>query len=82
MSNYNNNNNNQFTFLDILNVLSFCVGMMNLEQNLTQNDKQELEEELNKKMNFLLQEVHNHLQKQDDKIDTILAYLEEKKNDN
>lgn len=77
----NFNNNNQLSFLDILNVLSFYVGMMNLEQNLTQNDKQELEDELNKKMNFLLEEVHKHLKQQDEKIDTILTYLEGKNND-
>lgn len=82
MNNFNNSNNNnsQFSFLDMLNILSFCVGMMNLEQNLTQNDKQELETEFNEKMNSLLKEIHAHLQNQDEKIDTILKYLEEKDN--
>ena len=82
MLNFNNNNNSQFSFLDILNIMSFYVGMLNLEQNLTQNDKQELETQLNDKINMLLNEIHTHLEKQDSKIDSILAYLEEQHNDN
>ena len=38
------NNGRQLEFLDALNIASFCIGLMNLDQNLTQNDKQELED--------------------------------------
>ena len=75
------NNNNQLQFLDLLNIASFCIGLMNLDQNLTQNDKQELEEELNSKIRLLLDEIHQHLQNQDEKIDLILHKLEELTND-
>jgi len=82
MVNYNNNNlNSQLQFMDLLNIASFCLGIMNLNQNLTQNDKQELEEELNKKINSLLEEIHSHLTAQDEKINRILALMEAKNSD-
>lgn len=74
--------NNQLEFLDLLNIASFCIGLMNLDQNLTQNDKQELEEELNKSLQKLLSEIHSHLQVQDEKLDLIMKKLEVENNDN
>lgn len=59
----------QLSFLDILNVLSFCIGVMNLEENLTQSDKQELQNDLSDKADNLLTEIHGHLEKQDAKLD-------------
>ena len=75
------NNNNQLEFLDMLNIASFCIGLMNLNSNLTQNDKQELEEQLNKSVQKLLQEIHTHLEQQDKKIDLILKKIEVNMND-
>lgn len=74
--------NRQLQFLDYLNIASFCIGLMNLDQNMTQNDKQELEEQLNTSLKNLLNEIHSHLEQQDIKIDKILAKLEVDKNDN
>lgn len=70
------NNNQQFEFLDFLNIASFCIGLMNLNSNLTQNDKQELEEQINRSVQSLLKEVHAHLQTQDVKLDLIMKKLE------
>lgn len=64
--------NGQLDFLDILNVLSFVIGLMNYDENLTQNDKQDLMQELNAKSDKLLEEIHRHLTEQDKKIDIIL----------
>ena len=72
-------NNKQLTFLDIINLMSFCIGLMNLDENLGQGDKQELLEEFSRKADGLLQEIHSHLADQDKKIDKI---LEELANDN
>lgn len=69
------NNSQQLEFLDILNVMSFCLGVMNLNQNMTQNDKQELEQELNTKITQLLDEIHGHLATQDEKIAKIMEAL-------
>lgn len=70
--------NGEFTFLDILSILSFLIGTMNLQENLTQGDKQELLETFSQKADDLLKEIHQHLEKQDNKIDKI---LEEVSND-
>lgn len=67
--------NGQFSFLDTINLISFFIGIMNLNENLTQGDKQELLETFSKKADDLLKEIHSHLQIQDDKIDKILEVL-------
>ena len=72
--------NDQLEFLDLLNIASFCIALMNLEENLTQGDKQELMEELGKKTDKLLQEIHAHLEVQDNKLDYIVEVLENEKN--
>ena len=70
--------NKQLTFLDILNIASFLIGIENLEMNLDQNDKQDLQQNLSEATDKLLAEVHAHLESQDKKIDEILKRLEEK----
>ena len=72
--------NGQLDFLDILNILSFVIGVMNYDENLTQNDKQDLMQELNAKSDKLLEEIHRHLTEQDLKIDTILKEVSKSEN--
>ena len=67
----------QFTFLDMVSITSFLVGIMNLNENLTQGDKQDILSELSNKADVLLKEIHAHLEEQDRKIDLILEKLEE-----
>lgn len=67
---------NQLGFLDLLNIMSFCIGLMNLEENLTQGDKQDIQDDLAKKADAILTEIHAHLQAQDSKLDDILTRLE------
>ena len=67
--------NGEFTFVDILGVLSFIIGMMNLDENLTQGDKQDLLQEFSSKGDLLLKEIHSHLEKQDDKLDKLLEVI-------
>lgn len=69
-------NSNRQSFLDFLNVMSFFIGVMNLNENLTQGDKQELMESLSKQTQTVLTEIHSHLESQDKKIDDILKRLE------
>ena len=71
--------NYQLDILDVLSIINFMVGMMNLEENLTQGDKQELQNDLSSKADLLLKEIHSHLQEQDSKLDMILQKLEEQK---
>lgn len=68
--------NGQLDFIDVLSVASFCIGLMNLDENMTQGDKQELMEELSNKADLLLTEIHKHLEQQDIKLSMILQRLE------
>ena len=68
-------NNNQLSFLDIINLMSFCISLMNLNENLSQGDKQDLQQDLSEKMEIILKEVHGHLKEQDIKIDKILEVI-------
>ena len=73
--NLGNGSNGGLTFLDSINLISFIIGMMNLNENLGQGDKQELLETFSKKADYLLKEIHQHLQSQDQKIDKILEVI-------
>ena len=72
------NESRQLSFLDLLNILSFLIGLDNLESNLTQTDKADLQKSLSENAERLLIEIHAHLEAQDEKIDKILKRLEEK----
>lgn len=65
----------QYDLLDVLNILSFIIGILNYNENLTQNDKQDLLGQLNNQTKVLLNEIHSHLEEQDKKIDSILEVL-------
>ena len=69
------NNNQQMTMIDIMSILSFCISVMNLNENLSQSDKQELQNDLTNKIKLVLSELHSHLKEQDKKIDKILEIL-------
>lgn len=75
MINYDNINNKQLSMIDIISILSFCISVMNFDENLSQTDKQELQEDLSNKMNIILKEIHQHLEKQDIKINQILEEI-------
>ena len=62
--------NGRLEYLDLLSIASFCIGLMNLDENITQGDVQDL-------ANNLLNEIHGHLQDQDDKLNYIIKMLEE-----
>ena len=71
------NERNQLDLMDILNVLSFYIGLLNLQENLTQGDKQDLIRQFDTQTATILKELHKHLEVQDNKIDYILKRLEE-----
>lgn len=70
-------NNNQLELLDLLSIASFCIGLMNLDENITQGDMQDLEQQFNTQTKKVLDEIHDHLKSQDLKIDEILNRLKE-----
>ena len=54
------NDNQQLDFLDLLNILSFVIGILNYQENLTQSDKQELLHKVDEDTQTAIREVHNH----------------------
>lgn len=68
----------QTQYINLINLLSFYIGLVNLKENLTQNDKQELENVFSQKMNGFIEQVESHLAAQDQKMDQILEILKEK----
>ena len=68
-------NNDKLGFLDILTIMSFCISLQNLELNTSQEDIQRQTEDLDKVLRVNVEEIHRHLQKQDEKIDMILKEI-------
>ena len=72
--------NGELTAIDILNVLSFIIGLKNLDLNIDQNDMDNQTQEIDKRaselVNSAIAEIHQHLENQDKKIDKILEVLQ------
>ena len=73
--------NGALTFVDILSILSFAVGLQNLELNIDQNDMdlqtRQIDERASALVSNALSELHSHLERQDQKIDRIIEVLNE-----
>lgn len=54
--------------MDVLNAMSFYIGVQNLEENLSQKDADNL-------IRSAVNDIHTHLQQQDSKIDMILEAI-------
>ena len=71
--------NGELTWLDLLNVLSFYIGLKNLDLNIDQNDMdrqtKEIDERANELVHSAIAEIHQHLEMQDKKIDKIMEVL-------
>lgn len=70
-------NSGEWTFWDIITLISFCIGLQNLEENLSQTDLHEADVQNAKRQDAILAEIHDHLTAQDRKLDNILAILKE-----
>jgi hypothetical protein len=63
------NEKEQLSFIDLLSILSFCIGVMNLDLNVSAED-------IDNQTQTLLNEIHGHLKTQDNKLDNIIERLE------
>ncbi len=72
-----NGKNGEFTFLDILSILSFCIGLQNLEINITQDDLQNMATHADIRQTEGIEDIHRHLAVQDEKLNVILKILKE-----
>lgn len=70
--------NGEITFLDAIAIISFCVGLQNLDLNIAQEDLDNQTQELDARLHAVVDDIHGHLQAQDAKIDRILEVLDEK----
>ena len=73
--------NGQLDFLDLISIMSFVIGLENLEMNITQNDiatqTADIDERVNKHLHEVLDEIHNHLESQDVRLSAIEEKLKE-----
>lgn len=78
--------NGELTGIDVLSIIGLYVSLKNLDLNIDQNDianqTQDITEQANKLVNAAIAEIHEHLEKQDKKIDVILQKLGEKSEEN
>ena len=65
----------EWTFLDLITLISFFVGLQNLDMNITQEDMQHATEKLDKALRKEVEDIHRHLEIQDQLITTILEKL-------
>ena len=70
--------NEQIDFLDYISILSFLIGIKNLDLNITQNDLQDHTETLDKALRKEVREIHTHLEQQDKLLKDILLELQER----
>lgn len=68
--------NGKFTFLDMIAIISFLVGLENLDMNITQEDMDEESKRLTANLNQAVSDIHDHLAIQDMKLNIILEKLE------
>lgn len=80
MSGFGSGDNGEITFLDLLAIMSFCIGLQNLDLNIAQEDLDNQTQELDARLRKVVDDIHKHLKMQDIKIDRILEVLENDKN--
>ena len=79
------NEERQVDFIDLLSIMSFYIGLLNLDMNITQNDIEKQTSDIDRKVNEHLQDVlkiiQEHLKDQDLKLSQIQKQIGELKND-
>lgn len=74
---FGSGNNGQLTFLDIISLMSYDIGLQNLKLNVAQEDLDRQTQELDNRLHRVIDDIHMHLAEQDEKIDRLLAAVEE-----
>lgn len=67
--------NGEWQFLDYVALISFFIGLQNLDLNITQEDFQNMMQNIDNDTKLLLAEIHGHLEKQDALLQDILKEL-------
>ena len=61
----------EFNSLDMLNILSFWIAILNLEQNIEQSKDQDIHKANDKQQKEMLQELHNEFEAQNERLSLI-----------
>lgn len=73
--NSNNGYQNQWDFLDILNILSFILAIENLSENRQQSAHNDVQKANDKQANYLLNEVKSLFEEQNKMLEAIIEKL-------
>ena len=71
---------NELTFIDLISIISFIVGLENLDLNVNQEDMDAQTRELDKRLRDEITDIHAHLSVQDSKLNVLINEIEEMKN--
>lgn len=72
---------NDLSFIDLISIISFCVGLQNLDLNISQENLDNQTQELDGRLRANVADIHEHLKQQDEKIDKIIDMIEVLRND-
>ncbi len=72
----NQDNNNNNTFMDLMNYLSLAISIANYKQNLQQSTTDDIIQTLNHHTNAIVARLQNDLQEQNKMLKQILERLE------
>ena len=61
----------EFNSLDMFNILSFWIAILNLEQNIEQSKDQDIHKANDKQQKEMLQEIHNEFEAQNERLSLI-----------
>ena len=62
----------EWTFLDLVTLISFVIGLQNLELNIGQDNLDNQTKELDRRLKEVVDNIHLHLQGQDAKLEELL----------
>ena len=72
-----NAENKSFDFLDLINILSFWIAVMNLEQNIEQSKEQDINKANEKQQKEILDNIHEQFERQNELIYSIENKIDE-----
>lgn len=65
----------ELTFLDFISLMSFFIGLQNLDLNVTQDTIDKQTQDLQAELQKAIEDIHSHLQLQDDKLNMIMRWV-------
>lgn len=80
MSGLGSGPNGELTFMDIISLISYQIGVENLHMNVTQEDMAHVAADIDEKMARAIEDIHRHLAVQDSKLNIIMEVLKNEEN--